>query len=133
MAQNKTHTLKKAMLLSLEQSLGIVTTAAKAAGIERRRHYEWYNKDPQYKAAVDGLSDVALDFVESKLHMLIKSGNPASTIFYLKTKGRGRGYIERQEIEVTEKTAFILKDSDAGAKKVMDVIHKKTGTNDKRN
>jgi len=33
----------------------------------------------------------------------VKEGNPAATIFFLKTKGKKRGYIERQEIEVTER------------------------------
>jgi hypothetical protein len=31
------------------------------------------------------------------LHKQIQDGNPTSTIFYLKTKGKKRGYIERQE------------------------------------
>jgi hypothetical protein len=52
---------------------------------------------------VEELSEVAIDFAESHLHKLIKDGNPAATIFFLKTKGKGRGYIERQEIAVAEK------------------------------
>jgi hypothetical protein len=59
--------------------------------------------DPEYKTAIQELGDVALDFAESKLHKLIDQGNPAATIFYLKTKGKNRGYIERQEIAVAEK------------------------------
>jgi len=59
--------------------------------------------DEEYKQAVQELGDVALDFAESKLHKLIDQGNPAATIFYLKTKGKERGYVERQEIAVAEK------------------------------
>jgi hypothetical protein len=44
------------------------------------------------------MNNIALDFAESSLHKQIQSGVPASTIFYLKTRGKGRGYIERQEI-----------------------------------
>ena len=40
---------------------------------------------------------------ESHLHKLIRDGNPAATIFFLKTKGKNRGYVERQEIAVAEK------------------------------
>jgi hypothetical protein len=93
---------KKAMIQALEKSLGIVTSACKVVGIARQTHYNWM-EDQEYKAAVEELGDVALDFAESKLHKLIDSGNPAATIFYLKTKGKERGYVERQEIAVAEK------------------------------
>lgn len=94
---------KKAMLEALEKALGIVTQACKMVGIHRSTHYDWMNSDEDYKSAVEDLGDVALDFAESKLHKLIDSGNPAATIFYLKTKGKNRGYVERQEIAVAEK------------------------------
>jgi hypothetical protein len=94
---------KKAMVQALEKALGIVTQACKVVGISRQTHYNWMEADAEYKAAVAELSVVALDFAESKLHKLIDQGNPAATIFYLKTKGKERGYVERQEIAVAEK------------------------------
>ena len=87
------------MIEALEKSLGIVTTACKQTGIARSTHYDWMQKDENYKAAVDGIADIALDFAESQLHKQIQSGEVSSTIFYLKTKGKRRGYIERQEID----------------------------------
>jgi hypothetical protein len=89
--------LKKAMIEALEKSLGVVTTASKSAGIARSTHYQWMIDDEEYKAAVEDLSDVALDFAESKLFKSIEGGSDTATIFYLKTKGKRRGYIERQE------------------------------------
>ena len=94
---------KKALVEALEKSLGVVSTACKAAGISRDTHYRWLKEDPEYKAQVEELSEVAVDFAESHLHKLIKEGNPAATIFFLKTKGKNRGYVERQEIAVAEK------------------------------
>jgi len=94
-----TNILKKAMIEALEKSLGVVTTAAKAVGIDRSTHYDWYNNDPEYRAAVDSISDIALDFAESQLHKQIQGGEVSSTIFYLKTKGKKRGYVERTEVE----------------------------------
>ncbi len=87
------------MIEALEKSLGVVTTACKTVGISRQTHYEWLREDGQYRDAVDDISDVALDFAESQLHKQIQNGEVSSTIFYLKTKGKRRGYIERQEIE----------------------------------
>lgn len=93
---------KKAMVAAMEKALGVVTTACKTVGISRQTHYNWLN-DPDYAAAIEDVSEVAVDFAESHLHKLIKDGNPAATIFFLKTKGKGRGYVERQEIAVAEK------------------------------
>lgn len=97
---------KKAMIEALEKSLGIVTTACKSVGISRETHYRWLREDENYKQEVEALSDVAIDFAESQLHKQIKDGNSTATIFYLKTKGKKRGYIERQEIQTQEVKQF---------------------------
>jgi len=100
---DKTDTKKGLMLEALEKSLGIVSTACKMVDISRQTHYAWMKADEEYKSAVNSIQDGVLDFAESHLYKLVKEGNPAATIFFLKTKGKKRGYIERQEIEVTEK------------------------------
>ena len=89
---------KAAMLEALEKSLGIVTSACKSVGISRNTHYTWLKQDDIYKEAVEDIENIALDFAESQLHKQIKRGNTAGTIFYLKTKGKKRGYVERQEV-----------------------------------
>jgi hypothetical protein len=91
-------TLKKAMLVALEKSLGVVTTAANKVGITRKTHYDWLNKDSNYAQEVNDLENVTLDFAESQLHKQVQDGNTTATIFLLKTKGKKRGYVERQEI-----------------------------------
>ena len=94
-------TLKKAMIVALEQSLGIVTTACLTVGIDRKTHYNWLKDDEDYKASVESIQDITLDFAESQLHKQIKDGEVTSTIFYLKTKGKKRGYVERVEQDVS--------------------------------
>lgn len=90
---------KAAMLKALEKSLGVVSTACRAIGIDRTTHYRWYADDSEYKKACDDLKDVTLDFAESQLHKQIQEGNTTATIFLLKTLGKKRGYVERQEIQ----------------------------------
>lgn len=85
------------MLTALTTSIGIVSTATKKVGINRKTHYEWMNKDPAYKQAVDDISEDAIDLTESKLYSLIKKENPTAIIFHLKTKAKNRGYVERTE------------------------------------
>ena len=94
---------KLAMIEALTKALGVVKMACESVGISRQTHYNWLKDDPAYKEACNNLPEVVLDFAEHHLHKLISQGNPAATIFLLKTKGKGRGYVERQEIEVAEK------------------------------
>lgn len=96
MDKNRQH--KKAVIEALEKTLGIVTQACKMAGVGRSTFYKWLAEDDDFKKQVQEIDNVVLDFVESKLHKQIDGGNPTSTIFYLKTKGRKRGYIETKDI-----------------------------------
>jgi hypothetical protein len=98
-AQKNSQDMQKAtMLKALQASLGVVTTAAKKIGIGRTTHYDWMHADPDYANAVTDLDNVVIDFAESQLHKQINDGSVAATIFLLKTKGKNRGYVERQEI-----------------------------------
>lgn len=109
-----TNTLKRAMIEALEKSLGIVTTACKSVGISRTTHYEWLKTDEEYKAAVNSIEDIAIDFSESQLLQLIKNGDTTATIFHLKTKGRKRGYNERDELQVRHSTDNVTLKIDLG-------------------
>ena len=99
MNQDRKDTIKKLLLEALEEHKGIVTYACKAVGIARNTFYEWLKADEEWKKQVDDIQEVAIDFVERKLFDQIEEGNPTSTIFYLKTKAKKRGYVERQEIQ----------------------------------
>jgi hypothetical protein len=90
---------KKALLEALEKSLGVVTTACKLVGIARSTFYEYVKDDPEFAEAVKDINEVTIDFAESQLHKQIKDGNTTATIFYLKTKGKKRGYVEKTEID----------------------------------
>ena len=85
------------MLAALETHRGNVTNAAKSIDMARAQHYHWMQTDPEYRAAVDELDNVVIDWVEGHFHQRILKGSDACTIFFLKTKGRGRGYIERSD------------------------------------
>ncbi len=95
---NKTEQHKKAVIEALESSLGVVTSACKKAEVGRTTFYQWLKDDAEFAKQVADIENVALDFAESQLHKQIQDGSAAATIFYLKTKGKKRGYIERQEI-----------------------------------
>jgi hypothetical protein len=90
---------KEALLVALEKSLGIVTPACKEVGISRNQFYIYYNTDDEFKKNVDDINEVTLDFVENQLLKKIKDGSEKSILFYMKYRGRKRGYDERLQIE----------------------------------
>jgi hypothetical protein len=90
---------KKQLLEALERSLGIVTPACKEVGISRNQFYLYYKEDPEFKAAVDDINEITLDFVENQLLRKIKEGENQAIMFYMKYKARKRGYTEKIEIE----------------------------------
>ena len=118
---DKTNTKKEALIKALEKTLGIVTSACTLAKVSRSQHYHWLNNDPEYKRSVTDLENIALDFAESHLHDLIKEGSPAATIFFLKTKGKRRGYIETTAIEVTEKKPLTWMDEVISRKEIREI------------
>jgi len=92
--QERTRRNKANLLKALEDSLGIVAPACNAIGLHRSTFYDWYNSDLEFKTKVDELQELALDFAENSLMRQIKDDNTAATIFFLKTKGKKRGYVE---------------------------------------
>jgi hypothetical protein len=95
------HIKKESILKALESSLGVVTVACKSADVPRSTYYKWLNEDEDFAAAVKDIENIALDFGESQLHKQIGDGNTSATIFFLKTKGKRRGYIERSELDLS--------------------------------
>ena len=95
------HIKKEAMLQALENSLGVVTVACKQTDIPRSTYYKWLKEDEEFAKAVRDIENIALDFGESQLHSQMKDGNTSATIFFLKTKGKKRGYVEKSELDIT--------------------------------
>ena len=85
----------------LAQSGGNVSVAVQNSKIKSRTTYYNWLQNPVFAAEVDNVNETAIDYVESKLMGLISQDNPTAIIFYLKTKGKNRGYVERIENSVS--------------------------------
>jgi len=99
---------KKKLLEALERSLGIVTPACKEVGISRNTFYTYYREDEVFKAAVDDINDITLDFAENQLLKKIKEGSERSILFYMKYKARKRGYSDSIDITSGGKSMIVL-------------------------
>jgi len=110
--------IKKKFLEILDNSRGIISTAcASMNNMSRQTYYNWYKNDEEFRQAAEDIQENAIDFVESKLFEKIdgvsvqvynQKGEPVvydqppsdtAIIFYLKTKGKKRGYVERMEVD----------------------------------
>ena len=92
--------------------MGNVSKACEAAKISRQTYYDWM-KDKEFSGLIDEVREGLLDFAEHQLLANIKDGKTAEILFYLKTKGKARGYIERSELQNRGENKFevkILKD-----------------------
>lgn len=92
---------QRSFLKHYKDGHGIITYACQATGIARRTYYNWLEKDEKFREAIEALQEETIDIVESKLLTQIDDGNLTAIIFYLKTKGKKRGYVEAVEQNVT--------------------------------
>ena len=83
---------------AIRESNGILAVAARRVGCSRTTIHTYVNKYASVRKAYEDANETTLDFVEGKLMELVRAGNVAATIFFLKTKGKSRGYVERQEV-----------------------------------
>jgi hypothetical protein len=85
---------KRLLLQALVQSRGIISSACESAAVPRRTFYNWIESDPEFRDAYEDIVERSLDFVESKLLERIEAGSERAICFFLRTRGRSRGYRE---------------------------------------
>jgi len=91
---------KRSFIDAYKKSFGNVSLACKTIGISRGAYYLWL-EDEAFKKLINEVEpeEEFVDFAENALQKRIQSGDTTAIIFALKTKGKKRGYIEKQEID----------------------------------
>ena len=93
--------LKLEFIKALPNTRGVKSEACKVVGISPPVLYKWLKEDPDFKQAVENVKELNIDYVEGQLFKLIENLNPSAIIFYLKTIGRGRGYTQSTNIDIS--------------------------------
>lgn len=88
----------KQIIDALQKSKGIKSKAAEALQCSRNTIDKWIRDYPTVADAYEEINEATVDKVESALFDQIEDGNITAIIFYLKTKAKARGYVERQEV-----------------------------------
>jgi hypothetical protein len=103
-----------------------ISVACQQADVSRRTYQAWKESDPKFAAEVDEVMESQIDKWEESLHKNILAGDATSVIFALKTKGRKRGWIEKDH-STDAKENIILDEFIAGTISALDAgirIHK---------
>lgn len=112
--KNSIEQKKKAALELHYKHMGNVSATCAALGIGRTMFYNWKKDDKAFAEAIDNVTEFCIDHVEDKLMSQINNGDTTAIIFYLKTIGKRRGYIERNESVIS------------GNELTIEVVRKKT-------
>lgn len=79
-----------------------ISATCDAVGMSRRNFYYWKEKNEKFREAIEDAEESNIDMAESKLKQAILNNDMTAIIFFLKTKGKKRGYVEQieQKVEV---------------------------------
>ena len=97
-SQRKPWTTEEQIAKALKASGGLITHAARKLGVTQPAVSQRVKSSEFLQAVIQEITESTLDLAESQLMEKIREGHIAAIIFYLKTKGRDRGFSERMEI-----------------------------------
>lgn len=95
---------KRVFFATLIKTFGNVTQTCDITHTSRSCFYfRWMKQDSVFRYLVNSadFEDRMIDFAESKLMKKIEEGDTIATIFFLKTRGKKRGYVEKAEVKHT--------------------------------
>lgn len=91
--------IEKALL----KSNGLVTVAAKMLGVTHSAISHRIRKSERLQKVQDSIVEKKLDMAENVVDEHMKNKNLTASFFYLKTKGKHRGWVEKQQTELSGK------------------------------
>lgn len=103
----------KQIINALEKTGGNISAAARSLGASRATLHNRINTVKDVKKAYDSVNESNLDLAENELIELVKDKDHKDHFgalkFYLRTKGRTRGFGDRSEVELNVKKLPSLK------------------------
>jgi hypothetical protein len=83
----------------LSESFFNIAWLCKQINIQRRSFNRWRECDPEFERACQDVQEEIYDEAEVLLQKKMRENDTTSLIFFLKTKCKQRGYVEKKEIE----------------------------------
>lgn len=91
---------------ALKKRKGMIYLAANLIGCEADTIYNRAKKSKRVAEAIKAERGKIVDLAEMKLAKAVSRSEPWSIMFALKMLGKDRGYVEKQEIETTDKVTL---------------------------
>jgi len=106
-----TRLTKPKLLQAVAEFKGNLAVIAQNLNVTRQTIYNHIHGDEEIGQAVEAAREAATDFVENSLYAKALRGDTTAMIFWLKCRGRDRGWIEHRDYvppsaETPEETAF---------------------------
>lgn len=83
--------VQEVFLQELANNLGVVSKTLNKVGVTRSEYNKWLTNN-EFKNRLQEVNELSVDYVENKLLLQIEKGDLNAIQFYLKTKGKKRGY-----------------------------------------
>ena len=93
---------KKLFLQELGRCYGVIQDACDAVNINVITYERWMEKDVEFAKKVNEIIGTQVLFVEGKLFKKVKEENLDGIKFYLKCKGKSRGWVEGDNIIIQQ-------------------------------
>lgn len=92
---------------ALRETGGIFTAASQMLHCAPNTVKNYVERHPKLQRVLEEVTDVNLDMAEATVIHHVGEKNLTAAMFYLRTKGRGRGYGDKVEVGGKAKVAFI--------------------------
>jgi hypothetical protein len=92
---------KEQMIAMARECKGMAYVMARRLGCSPKTVYNYRDRYPEVAEAMEDEDGMVDDIAELKLFEAIKNGEAWAIRFRLKHKGHGRGYCEKQQVDVT--------------------------------
>ena len=96
------------IISALEATNGLITLAAQRLGCSPQTIYNRANKSKRLKDIIFEKRDNLVDHAELALRAAVLNKEPWAVAMVLKTLGKSRGYVERQEVTGADGGAIIV-------------------------
>ena len=94
--------------IAIREMNGNLAAVARKLGVCRQTLYTYIERHPSVKDVVAESRETMLDNAESALYRAVLAGEAWAVCFFLKTQGKRRGYVERQEVTGADGGALVM-------------------------